>query len=221
METSAGQFAIVAGDIFLLPEGVLHDYGSATSNPWSIYWIHYDGSQSAAYNSFFAADQLVLAVGLAPQLRADFDELLSARHHVYSPIAMVHAACQLRQLLTHIARQRSQYLAGIAREFDLATIEQHMNRHIDGDIKLADLAAAAKLSKFHFCRKFKQLTGHSPIQHFLQLKIQYGCHLLDTTTDSVKQVAASLGYSDVYYFSRLFKQIMGVAPTEYRRQLSI
>jgi YesN/AraC family two-component response regulator len=49
------------------------------------------------------------------------------------------------------------------------------------------------------------------------MKIQRACYLLDSTGQSVKQVAASVGYDDAYYFSRLFKKTIGVAPNEYRK----
>jgi AraC-like DNA-binding protein len=65
------------------------------------------------------------------------------------------------------------------------------------------------------------LTGHSPIQHFLHLKIQHACLLLDTSENSIKQIAGEVGYNDAYYFSRLFKQVMGVSPSGYRSKLKV
>jgi AraC family transcriptional regulator of arabinose operon len=91
--------------------------------------------------------------------------------------------------------------------FNLDDIEELMALHIHSSLDLASLAAQAQLSKYHFSRKFKQLTGHSPIQHFLHLKIQHACLLLDTSDNSIKQIAGEVGYSDAYYFSRLFKQL--------------
>jgi len=66
-------------------------------------------------------------------------------------------------------------------------------------------------------RRFKQLTGHTPIQHFIHLKMQHACRLLDTTHEPVKRIAAQVGYDDPHYFSRLFKRVLGVAPQQYRQ----
>jgi YesN/AraC family two-component response regulator len=52
--------------------------------------------------------------------------------------------------------------------------------------------------------------------HFTQLKIRQACRLLDLSSKPVKVVAIETGYSDPYYFSRVFKKIMGISPDRYR-----
>jgi AraC-like DNA-binding protein len=73
------------------------------------------------------------------------------------------------------------------------------------------------LSRFHFIKKYKALTGTTPINHFIHLKIERACHLLDVTSKGVNEVAWALGYEDAYYFSRIFKKTMGISPSQYRR----
>jgi AraC-like DNA-binding protein len=48
------------------------------------------------------------------------------------------------------------------------------------------------------------------------MKMERACYLLDITQQSVQEIAWSLGYEDAYYFSRLFRKVIGVAPTQYR-----
>ena len=55
-----------------------------------------------------------------------------------------------------------------------------------------------------------------PIEYFLRLKIQKATQLLSLTGLSIKEVAASIGISDPYYFSRLFKKMTGSSPSAYR-----
>ena len=64
---------------------------------------------------------------------------------------------------------------------------------------------------------FKQQTGYTPIDYFIQLRMHRACQLLDTTDLSIKTVAADLGYEDALYFTRVFKAVNGMAPTQYRR----
>ncbi|HKI69808.1 MAG TPA: helix-turn-helix transcriptional regulator, partial [Verrucomicrobiae bacterium] len=59
-------------------------------------------------------------------------------------------------------------------------------------------------------------TGCAPIDFFIRLRMQHACKLLDGTALSVKEIAAELGYEDPFYFSRTFKSVNHVAPSEYR-----
>jgi AraC-like DNA-binding protein len=56
----------------------------------------------------------------------------------------------------------------------------------------------------------------SPIDFFIRLRMNRACRLLAESSLPVKDIAAQLGYDDPFYFSRLFKSVHAVAPTEYR-----
>ncbi|MGC3957754.1 MAG: helix-turn-helix transcriptional regulator [Verrucomicrobiota bacterium] len=75
----------------------------------------------------------------------------------------------------------------------------------------------ANISPSHFFAVFKRQTGFAPLDFFIRLRMQRACELLGTTSLSVKEVAAELGYDDPFYFSRVFKTVSGIAPTDYRR----
>ncbi|MEH6607181.1 MAG: helix-turn-helix domain-containing protein, partial [Pseudomonadales bacterium] len=208
---------IQAGDLLVLPKGCAHEYQADAESPWTIFWVHYDGSHSQAYTDFIEVESPVVSIGAQPRLIADFDALFSRRQDGFSRPDYVHTACQLKQMLTGIGEIVRHHQTRRGRQIDLDHIQGLMHLSLQGKLDLDMLAAQAKLSKYHFSRKFKQLTGHSPIQHFLHLKMQHACQLLDNTQLSIKQVAGEVGYDDAYYFSRLFKQIIGLAPSKYRQ----
>jgi AraC-like DNA-binding protein len=92
----------------------------------------------------------------------------------------------------------------------------YMMRHLDEPLQVATLASQANISASHFFALFKRQTGCAPIDCFIRLRMQHACRLLDETMLSVKEIAATLGYDDPFYFSRIFKSVSRVAPTEYR-----
>jgi AraC-like DNA-binding protein len=92
----------------------------------------------------------------------------------------------------------------------------YMRQHLDKPLQVAKLAALAHVSPSHFFALFKRRTGCAPIDFFIRLRMQHACRLLDETSLNVKEVAAALGYDDPYYFSRVFKAVNHVAPSEYR-----
>jgi len=92
----------------------------------------------------------------------------------------------------------------------------YMTRHLDEPLQVATLAAQANISPSHFFAIFKRRIGCAPIDYFIRLRMRQACRLLDETMLSVKEVAATLGYDDPFYFSRIFKSVNHVAPSEYR-----
>jgi transcriptional regulator GlxA family with amidase domain len=92
----------------------------------------------------------------------------------------------------------------------------YMAQHLNEPVPVAALAAQACLSPSHYFALFKRQTGSTPMRYFTHLRLQYACHLLDTTSSPVKEIADALGYKDQFYFSRVFKLVNHMAPSEYR-----
>ena len=92
----------------------------------------------------------------------------------------------------------------------------YMLQHLNQPLHVATLAGVVNVSPSHYSALFKRLTGCPPIDFFIHLRMQYACRLFDSTSLNVKEVAAALGYDDPFYFSRTFKAINRVAPSQYR-----
>jgi transcriptional regulator GlxA family with amidase domain len=100
-----------------------------------------------------------------------------------------------------------------------ARIEQsvaYMTQHLNQPLQVATLAARVSISPSHFFALFKRRVGVAPMDYFTRLRMERACRLLETTSLSVKQVAAELGYDDPFYFSRVFKSVNQVAPSDFR-----
>ena len=214
--TANHAYPVGPGDLLFLPAGMAHSYKADPEQPWTIYWVHYRGQLAEHYNQLFAGDSPLLSLGPQPRLVAEFEALYALRSAGYALPEFIHAACQLKQMLSLLGNLVVRHGGQPGQAIDLDYIQQLMHRNLDGKLDLASLAAECQLSKYHFARRFKQLTGHSPIQHFIHLKIEHACQLLDSSEDSVKQIAWKVGYQDPYYFSRLFKQVIGQSPRQYR-----
>jgi AraC-like DNA-binding protein len=207
---------VTAGDLLVLPPGTAHAYGADRAQPWSIYWVHYGGGESRAFTDFLLVEQQLRSIGVQPRLVAEFDTLLMVRRESLSVPRFIQGACRLKALLTEFGCAAAQSHRGPGKSIDMAQLLEHMRRHVDGNLDLESLAAMANLSRFHFIRRFRDATGHTPIQHFIHMKMARACELLDASGDPVKTVAAALGYTDPLYFSRQFRRVIGVSPQSYR-----
>lgn len=223
LEVEGQKQRVRPGDILLIPRGIKHAYKARPSNPWTIYWTHFHGHHAADFIQHIAArkngqNQLIIPIGIHSRLASDFEALLEARESTYNINAYICAANQLRQILSHIA-----LLKPLARHkqsgdgLDIERVHSLMQARIHEQLDLDTLAETVNLSKYHFVKKYKEITATTPINHFIQLKIERACHLLDTTNNHVNEIAFSVGYEDAYYFSRIFKKLMGVSPSQYRK----
>ena len=88
----------------------------------------------------------------------------------------------------------------------------------DADVSLAALAAEAGLSRFHFCRAFKDSTGLSPHAWLRQHRLEQAMNMLRDTDTSVVSVAAELGYGSQTAFAAAFRKLTGETPSDWRRR---
>ena len=88
----------------------------------------------------------------------------------------------------------------------------------EADVSLAALASDAGLSRFHFCRAFKESTGLSPHAWLRQYRLEQAMNMLRDTDASVAAVAAALGYASQTAFAAAFRRLTGETPTDWRRR---
>lgn len=94
-----------------------------------------------------------------------------------------------------------------------------MHAHLDRELPLEELAAAAYLSPFHFARLFKKLTGTSPHAYLAALRLERAQKLLATTDLSITETSASVGYTNSSHFGKVFRQATGLSPRDFRAAL--
>jgi AraC family transcriptional regulator of arabinose operon len=210
-----------AGELLIIPRHSSHTYWAADDAPWSIYWMHFLGRESDYYLERIPEPGHPVPVDNATRNEAIrlFRDCLDTLESGYSLPTLIYAAQSARHILSLLlfrnpslpveprAGQRQQQLGG--------TLE-FMRERISEAVRLEEFANHAGLSVSHFSDLFREQTGQSPMAHFTQLKIRQACRLLDLTQKPVKVVAIETGYTDPYYFSRVFKKIMGISPDHYR-----
>jgi len=84
------------------------------------------------------------------------------------------------------------------------------------NISLDDMSRNMYISSVYISKVFKEKTGESPINYLINLRLEKAKDLLISTESPVKAIAQSVGYSDAYYFSKLFKKYYGNSPCKFR-----
>ncbi len=148
-----------------------------------------------------------------------FRDCLDALYEGYATSTLIYAAQSVQHILSLLLfRNRSLSIDSSRknRRFAINATTEYMLHNVDQPLQLDEIAAQAGLSVSHFSELFRTQTGQSPIAYFIHLKIRHACRLLDLSQKTVKSIAFETGYRDPYYFSRVFKKVMGVSPGQYR-----
>jgi len=97
----------------------------------------------------------------------------------------------------------------------------YLDRHAERLRSAAAAADACGISREHMCRLFREYGGTTPQTYLLRLRVNVAAHLLVSTAESVKEIAARLNFPDQYAFSKTFKKLTGRAPRYYRERVGV
>lgn len=204
---------------FIIPKNVSHRYQSSETHPWTIYWVHFTGLMSEdIYKRYLEADKPVLQTIPYDENRINlFEQIYTIIEHSFNDKEMEAANFNLLQFVSSFIYHKESH-PEVYNTDSISNSIAFMKQHIHEAPGIEQLAKQQNVSVSHYSRSFKQKTGLSPINYFNHLKIQKSCQYLCFTDRSIKQIALDLGFDDQYYFSRLFKNVIGVSPAMYKKQ---
>lgn len=100
------------------------------------------------------------------------------------------------------------------------TIRKYLDENYKNDISLLDVAEEMGYSEAYFCKIFKQCFDKSFIMYLSEYRVNKAKELLASGAVSVKDISSEVGYHDSNYFTKVFKRVEGVTPTEYKNSIS-
>jgi AraC-like DNA-binding protein len=217
------EMPVGAGQILWLPARRSHSYGADLEDPWSIAWVHFEGTECQAWRDhvFPKADRTAIPAVAVPKDR--LEELALDRVHAclesgYSLADLLAATTALKTSLVALRRLRGAIGGGRSAQARVIASVDRLRREWAQPFRLSEMAAAAGLSPSHYTKLFRHQTGFAPIDFLLRQRLQQAARLLVTTHDPIGSIAAQVGYTNAYYFSRLFSQVMGCSPRAYRQR---
>ncbi|MDC7233548.1 MAG: AraC family transcriptional regulator [Spirochaetales bacterium] len=209
-----------------IPPGIRHIYGSSDNHPWSLYWMHVKGDLLESYTSALDGYRGVISLcsRTVNQLGSLFSYLLETMGEGYSGDILLKSGQLGAAILTSVLYGNRSFHRDISRS-NLKRVDRIINRMRESldegeNLSLEDMASWLNLSVPHFSDTFKKARGCSPVEFYSRMKIQKACRLLEVSDLEVQEIGELCLYRDRYYFSRVFKKIMGLAPTEYRNKVN-
>lgn len=134
----------------------------------------------------------------------------------------VAAECAKKLLVDVSARSQTPYSSTTFKknhtDAEILKIQIWLESHIASNILMEDVAEAFGLSMRNFIRRFKEATEQTPIQYLQNLRLEKAKLLLESSQEAFDQITLQVGYEDGNSFRRLFKQRVGLSPSDYRKR---
>ncbi|GGA71386.1 helix-turn-helix domain-containing protein [Ornithinibacillus halotolerans] len=209
------EFQLKRGSCFLFVPG---DWVTAThnqQNPLVLTYIHFNLEKEPNHlpSSYrILHDHLTVETLLTRYIRLFFVETFAVE---------LEAQLIIKQLMIQLLREEYQVdrqVENVSKTL-LTTIREvanYVQQHPGERHTIDSLSSRANLSPRYFSRKFKEIMGESLRSYLIEARIKRAKHLLNYTGMTVTEVAEALGYTNLHFFSRQFKQYTGKSPSEFR-----
>lgn len=214
-------FRVLPNQFIIIPKNAPHSYWADEKTPWSIYWMHFDGSISSHIFEKYAERSLSpVTVPFTDERLALFGRIISVLSSGFNEQKIEYASIVCLNFLSSFIYYDLELSTEPNNNDNLVDkIIDYLNNNIHKTITTQEIVENFHYSHSYLFSVFKKKTGYSIIHFFNLLKIQKACEYLNFTSLSVKEICFKMGFQDPLYFSRLFKKYMGLAPTEYRNEL--
>lgn len=212
-------FHLKPNSFLIIPPNVEHHYRSSINYPWTIYWCHFLGEKGKLLYKHYQCKSSYPVISIPrtePRLKGLLKvmNILESGFDVYG---IEFANLSLFNIIMEMIYYNDINTKVVETDIISNTIN-FLNANLHKNIKIDFLANRCNLSISRYSEIFKKKTGYSPIQFFNKLKIEKSCQYLYFTDLRIKEICNKIGYDDPYYYSRAFKKLMGMSPSQYRKE---
>lgn len=214
-------YRVGPGDLFaIFPNDNRGPYWSASDDPWQYYWVAFKGK---------AGDDLLARAGFSPEKRirhADQDptvfdllERILGSLRDSEPGGDIYANATLMELLAYLIKRHSSKLPShLAHNDTVERAKAFMSRRHGAGITTQDVAAHVGYERSYLSHMFHRETGSTLSEYIQKARNSHARDLLRTMDISIQSVSRAVGFNSYRSFSRWFKRMNGMAPSEFAKQ---
>ncbi|MEY8353203.1 AraC family transcriptional regulator [Lachnospiraceae bacterium 54-53] len=211
---------IAEGHIVLYYPGDSQYYRYELTGQPDVYWVHFTGNEAADILSrlgfgksgiYYTGPQSEFVLLIRNMIKEL--QVKKSRYHAITSL-------YIKEFIELLARYTSEAENGRLDSsgfVEKAIMDFHQSYNLP--VQINDYAKKLNISSCWFIRCFKRYTGKTPQQYIGEIRINKAKELLYSSSFTCNEIAQSIGYSDPLYFSRIFKQAVGISPQAYRKNI--
>ncbi|KRF02279.1 hypothetical protein ASG89_24840 [Paenibacillus sp. Soil766] len=210
--TLANQTYELEKNTFFFVEDSIPAMYKCLNNNWKFYFL--DFSQLYMTRNLQLPIREVISTGKMAEAMQLCERMIDGL--IAQPLGYEYASnILLQEMFLLFTREHS--LVALSHHTELNQILIYIHRNLDKQIRIEDLLQLCGWSRTTFFNRFRALTGLSPTDYLLKLKLAAARVALETTSLSLKEIAAKLHFYDEFHFSKLFKKAFDQSPSMYRK----
>ncbi len=219
-------YTIGGGEVFITFPHEPHSTGKANQSRGCLYWVQFDPSCKRLLglppdDAEMVAECLRSIVARTFKISAETGRLLvSAFGDIASgsPIRFIEARCKLVLFIFGLVTDMAAYDRGDALSPEIRRALVLIDNGIHGELSAASLASSLNYSESYFKQKFKREVGIPPREYILRRKVELSKKSLLDPANTVTDTALEFGFSSCQHYSRVFRDITGMSPSEFIRE---
>ena len=220
--SDAGQnneYSLRAGQGFLIWPDQEFSYWADGKDPWEYVWIEFDGfkAKGFVFEAGLTFNDPVYCVRDVKELNKIKNALLDILNHAErSSLEVMGRFYLFISALIASSSKRKEVSRSNLKEFYTREAIAYIDRHYHENITVQNIAAYCRLDRSYMGKVFKSVMNISLQDFLMRYRISKACDILQTTSHSIGEISAMVGYSNLYNFSRTFRTIMGISPSYWR-----
>ena len=207
-------YPVSRGDVIIARPGERHHCVYRSDKPHKLFWILFNSEKNKHLLDFLKDDFKENYISTSDELRCELIELCSAFHsNELSKEEQLYSFFRIFAILKE-SKKKSKLVKNIL-PYDLSRIIDYIDKHINEQLTVTQIADNLYISQSTLERHFKQILNITPLEYIRKKKLILAAQLLQNG-ESVLHTGIKVGYNDNSYFIQLFKRYYGCTPHEYK-----
>jgi AraC-like DNA-binding protein len=222
-ENNSGKYKILPGSLLITKPGEWHRYRPKKHAGWVEHYVGFTGfiAHQMFGRPWLTSKNAVVQIGNRQEIIDTYYKIFDYILEEKPGYQQVAAGMIMKLLGFIVSLDKQKDFSGKRVEKIIQDACFMIRENVESEFDFKNFAEKNNIGYSYFRKMFKKYTGVPPVQYHLDLKLLRAKEMLLNTNKSIKEISFDLGFQSIYYFSRIFKNKLGVSPSEIRKSVTL